>query len=73
MCRLENNFLSVFRVISGQARYSGIYLFLRCIFFLLYLDVDTFISQTLKGENLSRKAKEKREVLLKKIKDVKAR
>ncbi|NXC69471.1 SKAP2 protein, partial [Anhinga anhinga] len=38
----------------------------------LYLDVDTFISQTLKGENLSKKAKEKREVLLKKIKDVKA-
>ncbi|XP_030367338.1 src kinase-associated phosphoprotein 2 isoform X1 [Strigops habroptila] len=36
-------------------------------------DVDTFISQTLKGENLSKKAKEKREVLLKKIKDVKAR
>nr|XP_009939685.1 PREDICTED: src kinase-associated phosphoprotein 2 [Opisthocomus hoazin] len=35
-------------------------------------DVDTFISQTLKGENLSKKAKEKREVLLKKIKDVKA-
>uniref|UniRef100_A0A8C0AT23 Src kinase-associated phosphoprotein 2 n=2 Tax=Accipitrinae TaxID=8955 RepID=A0A8C0AT23_9AVES len=58
--------------ISGQACYSSIYLFLRCIFFLLYLDVDTFISQTLKGENLSRKAKEKREVLLKKIKDVKA-
>ncbi|NXK07310.1 SKAP2 protein, partial [Herpetotheres cachinnans] len=38
----------------------------------LYLDVDTFISQTLKGENLSKTAKEKREVLLKKIKDVKA-
>ncbi|NXW61384.1 SKAP2 protein, partial [Eurystomus gularis] len=38
----------------------------------LYLDVDAFISQTLKGENLSKKAKEKREVLLKKIKDVKA-
>ncbi|XP_052655518.1 src kinase-associated phosphoprotein 2 isoform X1 [Harpia harpyja] len=38
----------------------------------LLADVDTFISQTLKGENLSRKAKEKREVLLKKIKDVKA-
>uniref|UniRef100_A0A672U554 Src kinase-associated phosphoprotein 2 n=1 Tax=Strigops habroptila TaxID=2489341 RepID=A0A672U554_STRHB len=47
-------------------------LLLRCFFFLLYLDVDTFISQTLKGENLSKKAKEKREVLLKKIKDVKA-
>ncbi|NXF33774.1 SKAP2 protein, partial [Nyctibius bracteatus] len=38
----------------------------------LYLDVDTFISQTLKGENLSKKAKEKRKVLLKKIKDIKA-
>ncbi|NXX91732.1 SKAP2 protein, partial [Centropus bengalensis] len=35
-------------------------------------DVDTFISQMLKGENLSKKAKDKREVLLKKIKDVKA-
>lgn len=41
--------------------------------FLLYLDVETFVSQTLKGENLSKKAKERREVLLKKIKDVKAR
>ncbi|NWX20596.1 SKAP2 protein, partial [Aegotheles bennettii] len=38
----------------------------------LYLDVDIFIFQTLKGENLSKKAKEKREVLLKKIKDIKA-
>ncbi|XP_074999611.1 src kinase-associated phosphoprotein 2 isoform X4 [Calonectris borealis] len=38
----------------------------------LLADVDTFISQTLKGENLSKKAKERREVLLKKIKDVKA-
>ncbi|NXI52452.1 SKAP2 protein, partial [Chloroceryle aenea] len=35
-------------------------------------DVDAFISQALKGENLSKKAKEKREALLKKIKDVKA-
>ncbi|NWR54725.1 SKAP2 protein, partial [Bucorvus abyssinicus] len=35
----------------------------------LYLDVDAFLSQMLKGENLSKKAKEKREVLLKKIKD----
>nr|XP_009674726.1 PREDICTED: src kinase-associated phosphoprotein 2 [Struthio camelus australis] len=35
-------------------------------------DVDTFISQTLKGENLSKKAKEKKDVLLKKIKDIKA-
>ncbi|NXC10953.1 SKAP2 protein, partial [Orthonyx spaldingii] len=38
----------------------------------LYLDVETFVSQTLKGENLSKKAKERREILLKKIKDVKA-
>ncbi|NXG15542.1 SKAP2 protein, partial [Grallaria varia] len=36
------------------------------------LDVETFISQMLKGENLSKKAKERRELLLKKIKDVKA-
>ncbi|NWZ65327.1 SKAP2 protein, partial [Acrocephalus arundinaceus] len=35
-------------------------------------DVETFVSQTLKGENLSKKAKERREVLLKKIKDIKA-
>ncbi|NXY87378.1 SKAP2 protein, partial [Alcedo cyanopectus] len=35
-------------------------------------DVDTFISQTLKGENLSQKGKEKREILLKKIKGIKA-
>ncbi|XP_068791311.1 src kinase-associated phosphoprotein 2 isoform X2 [Struthio camelus] len=38
----------------------------------LLADVDTFISQTLKGENLSKKAKEKKDVLLKKIKDIKA-
>ncbi|NXO78247.1 SKAP2 protein, partial [Sitta europaea] len=38
----------------------------------LYLDVEVFVSQTLKGENLSKKAKERREVLLKKIKDIKA-
>ncbi|KAM6422319.1 src kinase-associated phosphoprotein 2 isoform 1-T1 [Rhynochetos jubatus] len=38
----------------------------------LLADVHTFISQTLKGENLSKKAKEKKEVLLQKIKDVKA-
>ncbi|NXH15150.1 SKAP2 protein, partial [Bucco capensis] len=38
----------------------------------LYLDIDMFISQILKGENLSKKAKERREVLLKKIKDVMA-
>ncbi|NXR11721.1 SKAP2 protein, partial [Semnornis frantzii] len=38
----------------------------------LYLDVHTFISQVLKEENLSNKAREKREILLKKIKDVMA-
>uniref|UniRef100_A0A8C5X4Y1 Src kinase-associated phosphoprotein 2 n=1 Tax=Malurus cyaneus samueli TaxID=2593467 RepID=A0A8C5X4Y1_9PASS len=38
----------------------------------LLADVETFVFQTLKGENLSKKAKERREVLLKKIKDVKA-
>ncbi|OXB60442.1 hypothetical protein ASZ78_001080 [Callipepla squamata] len=38
----------------------------------LLADVDTFISQTLKGENLSKKAKEKKDILLKKLKDVKA-
>ncbi|XP_017692683.1 PREDICTED: src kinase-associated phosphoprotein 2 isoform X2 [Lepidothrix coronata] len=38
----------------------------------LLADVETFVSQMLKGENLSKKAKEKREQLLKKIKDVKA-
>ncbi|NXF00808.1 SKAP2 protein, partial [Smithornis capensis] len=38
----------------------------------LCLDVETFISQILKGEILSKKAKERREFLLKKIKDVKA-
>ncbi|KAJ7407225.1 hypothetical protein BTVI_63728 [Pitangus sulphuratus] len=38
----------------------------------LLADVETFISQILKGENLSKKAKERRELLLKKIEDVKA-
>ncbi|NWW76504.1 SKAP2 protein, partial [Climacteris rufus] len=35
-------------------------------------DIETFVTQTLKGENLSKKAKERGEVLLKKIMDVKA-
>ncbi|XP_020636350.3 src kinase-associated phosphoprotein 2 isoform X1 [Pogona vitticeps] len=35
-------------------------------------DVDTFISDILKGENLSRKAKEKKDALIKKIKDIKS-
>lgn len=47
--------------------------FIRCTFFLYGLDIDTFISDTLKGENLSKKAKEKKEALLKKLKDVKAK
>ncbi|XP_039931482.1 src kinase-associated phosphoprotein 2 [Hirundo rustica] len=38
----------------------------------LLADIETFVSQTLKGENLSKKAKERREVLLKQIKDIKA-
>ncbi|XP_044294458.1 src kinase-associated phosphoprotein 2-like isoform X2 [Varanus komodoensis] len=35
-------------------------------------DVDTFISDTLKGENLSKRAKEKKDALIKKIKDIKS-
>ncbi|XP_040820999.1 src kinase-associated phosphoprotein 2 [Ochotona curzoniae] len=38
----------------------------------LLADVETFVADTLKGENLSRKAKEKRDSLIKKIKDVKS-
>lgn len=38
----------------------------------LLADVETFVADTLKGENLSKKAKEKRESLIKKIKDVKS-
>nr|XP_045721178.1 src kinase-associated phosphoprotein 2 [Mirounga angustirostris] len=37
----------------------------------LLADVETFVTDTLRGENLSKKAKEKRESLIKKIKDVK--
>ncbi|XP_078198653.1 src kinase-associated phosphoprotein 2 isoform X8 [Callithrix jacchus] len=36
----------------------------------LLADVESFVADTLKGENLSKKAKEKRESLIKKIKDV---
>ncbi|GAB5568630.1 src kinase-associated phosphoprotein 2 [Prionailurus iriomotensis] len=36
------------------------------------MDVETFVADTLRGENLSKKAKEKRESLIKKIKDVKS-
>lgn len=35
-------------------------------------DVETFVADVLRGENLSKKAKEKKESLIKKIKDVKA-
>ncbi|XP_066487049.1 src kinase-associated phosphoprotein 2 [Tiliqua scincoides] len=35
-------------------------------------DVDTFVSDILKGENLSKRAKEKRDALIKKIKDIKS-
>ncbi|XP_010626571.1 src kinase-associated phosphoprotein 2 isoform X1 [Fukomys damarensis] len=38
----------------------------------LLADVETFVADVLRGENLSKKAKEKRESLIKKIKDVKA-
>ncbi|KAM9216427.1 src kinase-associated phosphoprotein 2 [Dugong dugon] len=38
----------------------------------LLADVETFVADVLKGENLSKKAKEKRESLIKKIKDVKS-
>ncbi|KAI4584958.1 hypothetical protein MJG53_006492 [Ovis ammon polii x Ovis aries] len=49
---------------------------LRCIecltFQLLDGDVETFVADILRGENLSKKAKEKRDSLVKKIKDVKS-
>ncbi|KAM8771087.1 src kinase-associated phosphoprotein 2 [Rhynchonycteris naso] len=38
----------------------------------LLADVETFVADVLRGENLSKKAKEKRESLIKKIKDVKS-
>ncbi|XP_002713773.1 src kinase-associated phosphoprotein 2 isoform X1 [Oryctolagus cuniculus] len=38
----------------------------------LLADVETFVADILKGENLSKKAKEKRDSLIKKIKDVKS-
>ncbi|XP_023565661.1 src kinase-associated phosphoprotein 2 isoform X3 [Octodon degus] len=38
----------------------------------LLSDVETFVADVLRGENLSKKAKEKKEFLIKKIKDVKA-
>lgn len=43
------------------------------LFFIFHgLDVETFVADILKGENLSKRAKEKRESLIKKIKDVKS-
>lgn len=45
--------------------------FVYCFLFHV-LDVETFVADTLKGENLSKKAKEKRDSLIKKIKDVKS-
>ncbi|XP_030058166.1 src kinase-associated phosphoprotein 2 [Microcaecilia unicolor] len=38
----------------------------------LLADFETFVSDILKGENLSKKAKDKKEALIKKIKDIKA-
>ncbi|XP_003407112.1 src kinase-associated phosphoprotein 2 [Loxodonta africana] len=38
----------------------------------LLADIETFVADILRGENLSKKAKEKRESLIKKIKDVKS-
>uniref|UniRef100_A0A8B9W7W2 Src kinase-associated phosphoprotein 2 n=1 Tax=Bos mutus grunniens TaxID=30521 RepID=A0A8B9W7W2_BOSMU len=38
----------------------------------LLADVETFVADILRGENLSKKAKEKRDALVKKIKDVKS-
>ncbi|XP_036719788.1 src kinase-associated phosphoprotein 2 isoform X2 [Balaenoptera musculus] len=38
----------------------------------LLADVETFVADVLRGENLSKKAKEKRDSLIKKIKDVKS-
>lgn len=36
-----------------------------------FLELETFLSDVLKGENLSKKTKDKKESLIKKIKDVK--
>ncbi|KAM4706314.1 src kinase-associated phosphoprotein 2 [Rhinophrynus dorsalis] len=38
---------------------------------ILLAELDTFISDVLKGENLSKKAKERKDALIKKIKDIK--
>lgn len=48
-------------------------MYLLLFFSFINLDVDSFISDILKGENLSKRAKEKRDALIKKIKDVKSK
>lgn len=39
----------------------------------LFSDLETFLTDVLKGENLSKKAKEKKDAYIKRIKDVKTR
>lgn len=39
----------------------------------LFSDLETYLTDVLKGENLSKKAKEKRDAFIKRIKDVKTR
>lgn len=41
----------------------------RCVF----TDLETFLTDVLKAENLSKKAKERKDAFIKRIKDVKAR
>ena len=38
---------------------------------LFFIDLETFLNDGLKGENLSKKAKEKKEAFIKRIKEVK--
>lgn len=52
---------------------SPLDMYLLLFFSFINLDVDSFISDILKGENLSKRAKEKRDALIKKIKDVKSK
>lgn len=39
----------------------------------MFTDLESFLTDVLKGENLSKKAKEKKDAFIKRIKDVKAR
>lgn len=39
----------------------------------LFSDLETFLTDVLKAENLSKKAKEKKDAFIKRIKDVKSR